>query len=108
MTADWADEKAREWLHAKSCAEGHIYNASPADGSEHAYFDELLGGGCAASLAALLREVRTEVLAEADVKFWGEAKSRLLAEVCRVIAEEGSKFAPDVLQRILSRLEKLK
>ena len=81
---DWADEKAREWL-AKTDT-----NATERDEAE---------------LAALLRELRIEP--DRHRALWAEHKSHLLAEVRRVIAEEGSKFAPDVLQRILSRLEKL-
>ena len=64
MPSDWALAQAREWLHAKSCAEGHIYNADPDPDSEHAAFDELLGGGCADSLADRFDSVRADTLAE--------------------------------------------
>ncbi len=99
VTGDWADEKADDWF----C------------------FSKMNR----VSLAALLREVERERDAEwivatgnyvtgpEDIKHLikdtrSSAKDSLLAEVRRVIAKEGSKFAPDVLQRILSRLEQLK
>ncbi len=113
--SDWADEKARDWLHQKSCAEGHIYNASPADGSGHAHFDELIGGGVAASLADLLREVAED---KSFVGAWGYLdKHKYLdkAEVRRVVKDVRDSQRPpgvplngrDTCLEILDRLEKL-
>ena len=57
---DAATRTAREWLTAKSCEAGHIYSAMPPEGSERAYFDDLLGGGVLTSLAVLIRAQRVE------------------------------------------------
>ncbi len=93
---DWADEKAREW-----CKQLRL--------TPRYYIP---------SLAALLRELRTKTLAEADIKFWGQAKSSLLAEVRRVVEEEWERetyadglslaAVASACKRILSRLEQLK
>jgi len=92
---DWAETRAQEWLETV----------------------ELDDEADIASLAALLREVRAGEYKCPDcgcLTIWApdQYKADLLAEVRRVVEEEGAKWehhsvAPLAIREILSRLEKL-
>ncbi len=99
MTANWADEKAREWL----AQESNCHDEVPVTASAKV------------SLATLLREVGRDKQYEQwqqDQHVTAEELSKRMAKVRRVVEEEARKGGRGEAillgERIISRLERLK
>lgn len=94
-------EKARKWLYDRSTVDGHIYDALPAEGSEHAAFEEMLGSSDLDSLTALLRAVAAEAVeqlqeqASAEFLEGAEAGAKMLEDARREGFRAGQAAGPN-------------